>query len=270
MNVFFLVIYTILSSLIFLKGLGSREVYDLSIFTFLALLLYKGRTLHQILLPLSLLIFHVIIPGISLLWGYCALMFSINKQTLHYAILCFLLWILEYFKIIPCSPWLITFYWGLFTILGFLQYKFKKWILIILSMLSVIFTIHTMPLWQAKMYAEKYVKSAYSPSDVFCKITNTTYLDSLQLNNDTKIIRSIPFYTKIPSSQPGILIFEINYDGEYDYVNPSVWQQPISWHDNQLIGNQYYLEAIRHDGGLYSNKGITLNNDKGFVQLVHR
>ena len=126
-----------------------------------------------------------------------------------------------------------------------------------------------MPWFASKTYVEKYVKSVFSPSEVFCKITDATYIEKSHKNHNTKIIRSAPFYTQVSMSQPGIFISEIDYKGNYENMSPEVWQQPISWHDNQLIGNQYYLEGIRNDGGLYSNKGISLSEEKGSVQLAY-
>lgn len=264
------IIYIILSSLIFLKGYGYREIYDITIFAFLSILLCRKNRYVELFPIILLLLAHVLIPGISLLWGYCALMFFMEKRTSQYTILSLILWLGEFFNIIPCSPWILMALVILFTPIICLSRRYVKWIIITCSTFAVIFTIFSMPCWDTKTYAEKYIKSVFSPSDVFCKITNTDYLDSLQsINSKTKIIRSLPFYTKIPTSQPGIFIFEVDYKGEFEDVNPNVWQQPISWYDNQLIGNQYYLESIRHDGGLYSNKGITLEKGNGHIQLAY-
>lgn len=263
-------IFQILPFAIILKVCGSREIYDISVFALLSLLICTRKKVYDAIIPTCMLIIHVFMPGVSLLWGYCFLMFSLDKRTLHYAAFSGILWICECFNVIPYTLTTIVILTIVFMALYyFILRKYINWIILVCSAVAIILTIYSMPWFESKMYVEKYVKSAFSPSEVFCKVTDATYIDSAHIDKDTKIIRSVPFYTKIPISQPGILISEVDYEGNYENMSPKVWQQPISWHDNQLIGNQYYLEGIRNDGGLYSNKGITLSGEKGSVQLAY-
>ena len=263
-------IFQIFPLLIFLKGCGYREIYDISVFAFFSLLICTRNKILHAVIPVIMLILHVFLPGISLLWGYCLLMFSLDKRTLHYAALSSMLWICECFNIIPYTLSTIVILAIIFMILYyFLLRRNIKWIILACGFVAIIFTVYSMPWFASKTYVEKYVKSSFTPSEVFRKITDATYIDSSQINYNTRIIRSSPFFTKIPMSQPGIFISEVDYKGNFENMSPEVWQQPISWHDNQLIGNQYYLEGIRNDGGLYSNKGITLSGEKGSVQLAY-
>ena len=94
-------IFQVLAFAIILKGCGDREVYDISVFAFLSFLICTRKKIFYSIIPICMLIMHVFMPGVSLLWGYCLLMFSLDKRTLHCAALSSMLWICECFNIIP-------------------------------------------------------------------------------------------------------------------------------------------------------------------------
>lgn len=255
------------AALIFCKGFGNREVYDVSIGLFISVsLLFSNR--KSVSFCILLLALHIAFSGISLLWGFVFVMFSLNKHTLHYSILALVFWFMETMNVIPNNIFCVLVLVAASNLLVLLSDKYNLLIVSILAIVRLIVTIVTMPFWEEPTYVEKYVNSTYSPGNVFCKNTHSCYINTSEVLADKKIIRATPFFTKIPETHPGILVFEIDYPDSSFYATHEVWQQPISWHDNQLFGNQYYLEAIRHDGGLYSNKGITLNAESGNVLLA--
>lgn len=258
--------FFISATLIFCKGFGSREVYDVSIGFFVSMSLFFAKRKFFIIYILLLAI-HIAFSGISLLWGFVFILFSLNKHTFHYSILALVLWTLEAIDIIPNNIVHIVILVAVSNILTFFSEKHMKLAASFLTILCIAATIATMPFLEEPTYVEKYANSIYSSGNVFCENTHSSYIDTTEVIADKKIIRATPFLTEVPETQPGILVFEIDYPDSSRYATHEVWQQPISWHDNQLFGNQYYLEAIRHDGGLYSNKGVTLKSDSGKVLL---
>lgn len=165
--------------------------------------------------------------------------------------------------------------WSLFIIymigllLSFVPYKFTYKLNLILASVAIFFSTFDILKRIAKepIYIEKYdIESVYSPSEVFCKTTYSDYLH--ETNNPQRVLRSIMFNTSIKNENKGIVIHEIDTDDCFNIRHCQEWQQPTSWHHNQLLGSQYILEAIRNDGGLYSNKGVCFS-DTGFVRLTY-
>ena len=97
----------------------------------------------------------------------------------------------------------------------------------------------------------------YKPGEVTKRIIGCNYC--LKNTQGYSVIRSYIHNTKINDSIPGIILAEINVAKRGNVIENKYWQQGGSWHNNQFCGNQYYLESIKKDGGLYTNKGAKLN-----------
>lgn len=257
----------LLSLTIITRGSGIRDIYELSVYALIITTICFNERKGNSIWGVCLLFIHVLMPGISLLWGFTAFLFSLSTRTFPLTILCLALWLGETCDIIPNTILALGCLFVTSLTLYLIPRKIQKYIATTLGIITFCFALPKMPLLNDRMYAEKYGNSPYASSDIFCKVTGTKYIDTKNIKKDTRIIRETPFYTNISSHQPGIHVFEIDYKDNDESVDKEIWQQPISWHDNQLIGNQYYLEAIRNDGGLYSNKGLTLKSDIGTSQL---
>lgn len=154
-------------------------------------------------------------------------------------------------------------------LLSLVPHKFTYKLNLILALIAISFSIPDVlkRITKEPIYIEKYdIESVYSPSEVFCKTTNSKYFS--KTNSPQHILRSIMFNTSIKNENKGIVIHEIETNDNFKIRHCQEWQQPTSWHHNQLLGSQYVLEAIRNDGGLYSNKGVCFS-DTGFVRLAY-
>ena len=117
--------FFISATLIFCKGFGSREVYDVSIGFFVSVSLFFARRKFFIIYILLLAI-HIAFSGISLLWGFVFILFSLNKHTFHYSVLALVLWSLEAIDIIPNNIFHIVILVAVSNILTFFSEKHKK------------------------------------------------------------------------------------------------------------------------------------------------
>ena len=263
----------LLSYIIFVKGLGIREFYDISVFSLLAVLFYIGRSKVRRIFYIALMIFQLTCPSLFLLWGVLIMIFCLGNDLRIFGILAGIFWILEECDIVITSVMWITIFFFIAIFVWILLKKWENKVLVpsisFILILCTSLTFLNLPFYSEKLYSEKYIPSTFSPSEVFCRVTNTEYIDNANINANTRVIRSTPFLTKIDKEQPGIFVHEITEENLDPVVIHEVWQQPISWFDNQMIGKQYYLEAIRRDGGLYSNKGLTLREDSGCVLLSY-
>jgi hypothetical protein len=254
---------------VFLKGFGFCEIYDFSIFILAVILLLKNLRCPKVaILSIVLLLLQVIAPGTSRLWGFCTLLFISAIETRGYALLSMTFWLLEAFGFVVDSPRTILICWGVCTLLPLLNKpKVISCICICGVIWCVVSTIVSIACLHRPQTVESYDNSIYAASNVFCRIAGVSYANDEDANN--ALIRETPFYTQTSENAPGIHIYDIDSPNDSTYTENGVWQQPISWHDNQLYGNQYYLEGIKTDGGLYSNKGVVLKKSMGRTQLSY-
>jgi hypothetical protein len=169
---------------------------------------------------------------------------------------------------IPTSFLSLTIFYIVGFILNFLQIKHLKILNIIYIIIAtvVVFIDTCVVLATEQTKVEKYkINSVYSPSNLFCKTTNSEYLSTT--DDDNNVIRSLMFNPSVDEKRPGLVIHEIQTKDIYGVRHCDSWQQPTSWHHNQLLGSQYLLEAISKDGGLYSNKGVCFE-DTGRIKLA--
>ena len=96
----------------------------------------------------------------------------------------------------------------------------------------------------------------YKPGKIISRITKCVI--SSDFDDSANVIRSYAIGSKIPYSQKGIAILEHSPKITDDVVYGGKWQQPTPWYDNVFWGNQYFVEAIVNDGGLWSNIGTNL------------
>jgi len=98
----------------------------------------------------------------------------------------------------------------------------------------------------------------YKVGKSFSEITGCKIVTSY--TEDDYVIRSHAVRTKIPYNKRGVVILEHSPEQTNEIVTGGKWQQPVSWHDNVPFSNQYFTEAIIHDGGLWSNIGTNLKD----------
>ena len=256
--------------LIMLKGLYYANIYSAITVCYLGFTIWqKWEDRNITSIAIILLICAFIFPNTSVLWGWVALIMGFHKELWGVTILCLLLWSIE--LLVGWSPihcWQIIGLMICSIPLYFIRkQKIKNIIFATLSIICLIMTIVRLPYFREDYVIENYEgkNSAFAPSNVFLKITETEYAESDKQNN---IVRSQAYYTKVNEKRKGVLITEVTTKDTNEIITNEIWQQPVSWHDNLLIGDQYYIEAIRHDGGLWSNKGKKLK-ETGIVKLAY-
>lgn len=248
-----------MSYLFFMKGMGYKELYDLSIILLISFGICLQRKNKRYIFPLlAIFLYSILFPSVTRLWGYSALLFFfISLSSFPNIMLCLIFWMLELCDVTIDNYLLITIVF----IFGYLLHYFlrinQNIIICILLSILITFTLVDLPVFKESTYVEDAYNSVYSPSRTFQRVTDSHY--SKSINPNSKIIRETSFYTKISDTQPGILVFDIDYKGNNSHVSHNEWQQPTSWYSNQFLGNQYLLEALRCDGALWSNKGISMN-----------
>lgn len=260
------------SSLIFLlRGFCSLELFLTNIYAYLGIAFYisiSNKNLFNAILSIICTIFLTIEPSTSSLLGFGCLYSSLIRKD--FTLVFVLFWIADLLNLTPttylgiCSLFSVSFIVSLY-----LRRTNIYQHTIILSCLVITITTIVNVVSKPTMHIEKYTKSIYSPSEVFKRITNLNYIEKESLKENDNIIRSKSFFTTIDDSHPGICIFDVDYNGDNSLVDKKIWQQPTPWHNNLFFGDQYYIEAILKDGGLWSNKGISLKEGDGVVKLSY-
>ncbi len=268
---FFMIHFCILYILmlpLFVKGFGNSTFFALSCFTLLAYILYCCKRKQEWFIVITLGVVGLISPSVMHLWAFIALCLTVVKRTRHFCVIPALMGCVEMFYVPITHFSLFITYSFLFTLCFLFTYRGKEWWNIICICCALIFSLIDLSsnFVGEEVLIEKYQhNSVYAPSDQFCKLTSSRYLSSQQKSSN--ILRSLAFSTSIQDSIPGIVIHEINTVDNFSVRHCQLFQQPTSWHHNQLLGNQYLLESIAKDGGLYSNKGVCFK-DTGEVKLA--
>lgn len=252
---------------IFLKGFGNTDILTISVLSLFSYLFYLSDSKINKFLIIIFLVCFSISPSIIHLWAVLSFILVLERNLLGFSLTSVFLILLEYFYI-PTSFLSLSFIYFTGFIINIILPKWTKVLYTILAFIALLFvvidvlTIITGP----QIYVEKYKNnSIYSPSELFCTTTNSKFSAS---NNEKKIMRSLMFNPSVDKKKHGIIVHEIETKDVYNIRHCDLWQQPTSWHNNQLLGSQYMLEAIAKDGGLYSNKGVCLNNI-GNIKLAY-
>ena len=252
---------------IFLKGFGSTTIFAITVLVALVYIFHLCESKNK---KIFLGIFTICLASGAIsvihIWSVLGFVLMFEQRTRGFAIIALALSALD--LVFPPTTFLfllIVYLVGLF--LNFTPIKYTKGANILIAIIALSVTIVDIGLLVVKppLKVEKYdVHSIYSPSDLFCKTTNSAYSSS---SKDSLVLRSLMFNPAIAKETRGIVIHEIDTQDPYNLTTHSYWQQPTSWHENQLLGSQYLLEAICKDGGLYSNKGVAFKK-KGKITLT--
>lgn len=245
---------------ILLKGFGNTTILEIFALLLFSFLFYASESRQgKVFIAISSILF-MLSPSIIHLWAILALILLQNKDSWGFAFVAFALIGLEYVYI-PTSFLSLSTFYIIGLILNFLQVKrlrILNIVSIIIATLAVVIDVCVI-FTKNQTKVEKYnIDSVYSPSNLFCKTTNSEYLSTTDDDND--VIRSLMFNPSVDKERKGIVVHEIQTEDIYGVRHCDSWQQPPSWHHNQLLGGQYLLEAISKDGGLYSNKGVCFEN----------
>ncbi|WP_396139857.1 hypothetical protein [Flavobacterium sp.] len=243
------------------KGFGDIDIYNSSLSILICFAIYKSLRLSNYWLFFSniiIIILWFVFNSYFLLYGIIALFFFINNDLKPFTFQILIFWLLQLlgFNVLPVY---VIFSIFLINLLIWYNGKSIKYELIILCLSIILFEFID---WNKKpnFVIEKYpiAKESYKPGIIFSKITGIPFWDSKDYKKN--IIRSYAINTKVKSEISGIAILEHDIFLKNKIVIGENWQQPLSWHNNQLIGNQYYLEAISSDGGLWTNIGSKLKD----------
>jgi hypothetical protein len=247
--------------LILFKGFGNTELYNFSLIFLFSIAIYRSIIFSNYWLLISnflIILLWFFFNSYFLLYGIIALFFYINIVFRPFSFSILLFWLLQLFEFNILPPLFIL----LVLIINFYLWYFKKNIntIIIVFCFTIIYLEFVEWTNKPNFAIEKYPNAIekYKPGIVFSKITGIPFWDSK--GNNRSIIRSYAVNTKMNNEVSGIVILEHDIILKNKINNEGKWQQPLSWHNNQFVGNQYYLEAISSDGGLWTNIGTKLRD----------
>ena len=261
------ILLSILLFPIFLKGFGCADILIISVFSLFSYLFYLSNNKKNKILIIIFLVCFFFSPSIIHLWAVLSLILVLERSLLGFSLASVILILLEYFYV-PTSFLSLSLIYFIGFILNIILPKWIKIAYTLFALMAIIFVSIDVfcIITNAPIKVEKYDNnSIYSPSELFCLTTNSTFSES---NNEEKIMRSLMFNPSAEKIKQGIIVHEIETSDIYNIRHCNLWQQPTSWHNNQLLGTQYMLEAIAKDGGLYSNKGVCLESI-GNVKLAY-
>lgn len=257
------VLITLIYFLILIGGLGVRDVTQISFFLLLSLGIYEAvKESERFVLFTNLLIFFIVsvCPSYTLLLGFLAITAFSNKSHRHVLLPILLVWLAQIIgiKILPVFATFI----GL-VCFSLMYCKIGQYISQILVCICPLIMIgEVFSYLNKKDYCIEEIsvaKEQYKPGLIFSKLARCPIVDSTQIKNEY-IIRSYAIGSKIQYEEKGISILENSPLKTNAIVTGGKWQQPVSWHDNIFCGDQYLVEAIAKDGGLWSNIGTNLKD----------
>lgn len=257
-------IYSILGLLLALHGLNNSTIYYTAISIVISLKIITGQFsyTHIIHLLISIIIFFLF-PSYTVLYGFLALVFFDTKQP-YISSSFIVLWILELCGLSLVTYASIAIAYTIGILISFTYYT--KHIYRLGSIICITLTLSNILSSEGPISIENLdPPSIYAPGEVLGKNTGSKLED---YTSDSKaLIRCYSFPIKSPRNLPGVLTFDVDYKGGDPLVSSHTWSQPTPWNKNIFLGNQYWIEAIRQDGALYSNKGITLKSS-GKIMLA--
>jgi membrane protein len=249
-------IYSILGLLAALHGLNNSAIYYGVISATLAISIKNTQLNYLSLLRIAIAIIILFLePSYTVLYGFLALLFFHPKvHSISGAFLGF--WILELVGFTPTSYGMIVLVFLVcLTVLKCIPYSYAIYRTSIL--LPIALSLTSIFTWKEATPIEKQdYRNAYAPGSVLAQNTNSR--QTIYSPQTTALVRSHSFPSKSPRNFPGVLSFDIDYNGGDPVVSTQQWSQPTPWNQNMFFGNQYWIEAIRNDGALFSNKGVVL------------
>lgn len=226
----------------------------------------KNNTIGAFLLCLVLFLLLVCAPSLMWLWACLAFLFYCNKDLKLFTPVPLLLQLLQEFNILFSNYQTLILATLGFSFIFVCLYRYQKLVVVILSALCLCMSIGNECL-QSKVFLDKPKHiNVFTFGDVVERNTGTSFVK--HVDKDTRIMRSPSFLTQVRSEQPGIVVFDVDQKRPNRFLTGEKWQQPTSWHDNVLLGNCYFQEALYTDGALYSNKGLALK-DTAMVELAY-
>lgn len=270
------IVYFFFLLLLCSRGGGYIEVYYLVIRGMLIYsILYDKHVTHRIYYYKSvaacfLLLCSILFPSYFILWGAVALCVSFVNWRITIVPISF--WLLELFGHY-CSTYIEIFIWC-FVLYGLtlLSKRVTKAIITLCPFIIVFFECMNLPCNKQQVSIESAQYNVYGQGKTFSRIAKCGYtsINNVDCNPTTPIIRNNSYSPCTNKNIDGILIYDIDIAQEDSFATTSRLQQNTPWHSQSYIGNQYYLESICKDGGLYSNIGVILKKTDSRQNILSR
>ena len=267
-NSFKLIALLLLGFLLLTKLFPTTHLYVMGGYALLlcGMLEREEKTISAFLLYVVLFLLLVSAPSLMWLWACLAFLFYYNKGLRLFTPVPLLLQLLQEFNILFSNYQTLILVTLGFSIIFACLYRYQKIVVVVLSGLCLCVSIGNECL-QTKVFLDKPNHiNVFTFGGVVERNTGASFVK--HVDKDTRIMRSPSFFTQVRSEQPGIVVFDVDQNKPNRFLTGEKWQQPTSWHDNILLGNCYFQEALYTDGALYSNKGLALK-DTAMVELAY-
>lgn len=257
------VIIGFLTFILLTNGLGVSDVYHITLCILLSLGIYESLKANDkitILVDTLLIVLSFTTYSFTFLYGYLLLFSCANKCFKSSVTAILVVGVMHCLGCMVLPYWCIGIVVGVSMILGIRIYAFKysKLVLLFLSILVGSFELFSFidkPVCSVEKYPN--AQESYKPGIIFSNITHCSFEKS---SDENEIIRSYGVGSELDYEKKGVAILEHSPIKKNKIVKGGKWQQPVSWHDNVPSGNQYLVEAVMNDGGLWSNIGTNLTD----------
>lgn len=254
-------LYAILGLTLALRGFNDVGLYYSLIGLVLCLKMLETSSYFR---TLSLVVVLALFPHYTILYGFLAFLFVDKKdQRISSVMLTFSL--IEWLGYVPSTYGLVIIFYAITYI--FFTFAKDRIPHVYSGLGGVVITtiLYSILFWGPSVSIEKSsYKNPFAPGIVLAKNTGVG-IQKYSPSSSEPIFRSLSFATHVPDNIPGIVSFDVDYSGDDNRVVKEKWGQVTPWNRNMFLGNQYWIEAIRKDGALYSNKGIRLKESSRVV-----
>lgn len=245
-----------------ISGFGIKDIYDVVLSIILSYSFYssiKEKRWFDIVVVVILSIIAILQPNYTHLLGFLAVLSCTNHKFKVFCLGILGLWIFQNIGFETWNWWFILLFlllslWGNKIYSKFQNYLYILCVLIICLTECINYNSKTDYIVESYPLA----KESYKPDKVFSFISEC--IISSELSEKDFVVRSYAVGSKIDYEKKGVCILEHSPNNLNDIIEGGKWQQPISWNDNLFVGNQYLVESIVSDGGLWSNIGTRLKD----------
>lgn len=245
------------------NGLGVSDVHHITLCVLLSLGIYESlKENDRIAISVDILLIALAFTSYSFtfLYGYLLLVSCANKRFQSSTVAILVVWVLQCFGYMVLPYWIVGIVVCVSVALGTRIYANRYSILVFLFLGMLIDSLELLSFTEKSVYSvEEYpnAQESYKPGIIFSNITHCSFEES---SDENEIIRSYAVGSELDYDEKGVAILEHSPIMTNKIVKGGKWQQPVSWHDNVPFGNQYLVEAVMNDGGLWSNIGTNLTD----------
>lgn len=254
-------LYAIVGLALALRGFNDVGIYYFLIGLVLCLKILETSSCFR---SLSLGVFLALFPHYTVLYGFLAFLFW-DKEDYRVSSVMLTFSLLEWLGYVPYTYGMVVVLYLIIYILFTATKDRVPHVYVGLGVVAIGTILYSILSWGNPISIEKLsYRNPFAPGVVLSKNTGVR-IHGYPAHSSLALLRSSSFATRIPEDVPGVVSFDIDYNGDDNRVLKDEWGQVSPWNRNMFLGNQYWLEAIRKDGALYSNKGIRLKDSSRVV-----